>query len=358
MPPTLPFQFRGTATDLTAGLQQQGEEEIAKAKCLGEGGRWDEKNKVCIFPEDELGLPRFPRKDFFTQSFPEEDKGPSKAPGTLEGFTDVETGRTTGLTLPDGRTFLGLSRDEVAQISGAFQKRGLPEGLPRVGTAQEQVNRGFEAEQLRGQVGQFGQLPVSPTRLDFGEATTVGIINSIPRALSFAATGALAGGVVGGTAGAAAAPITGGLSIPAGAALGAVGGFIDGLTSSMISNLKSQRSDTTTAQQRVLDEGKQTMKDWATLAEADPANKAFYLAQYNKVASQIDQSYRQMKLDTNRDVCKFESAIPNLAEFEAFYAPGGDIDTLDQEMRNALLSPVSPEYKMLELAQRRGQIGI
>ena len=125
------------------------------------------------------------------------------------------------------------------------------------------------------------------------------------------------------------------------------------MASSMTSNLASQRRDTTTAQQRVLDEGKQTMKDWATLAEADPTNKAKYLAEYNKVSAQIDQAYRQMKLDTTRDVAKFETALPNLAEFEAFYAAGGERDTLDIEMRNALLTPSNVEYNVIELANRR-----
>jgi hypothetical protein len=60
-----------------------------------------------------------------------------------------------------------------------------------------------------------------------------------------------------------------------------------------------------------------------------------------------------MKLDTNRDVAKFETALPDLAEFEAFYSAGGERDTLDLDMQNALLSPVSAEYKILELAQRR-----
>ena len=93
-----------------------------------------------------------------------------------------------------------------------------------------------------------------------------------------------------------------------------------------------------------------------TIDVDDPANKAQYLAEYNKVSSQIDAAYRQMKLDTSRDAAKFETALPNLAEFESFYAEGGERDTLDIEMRNALLT-VSPEnYNMLELSNRRGAL--
>lgn len=318
--------------------QQRELEKKARADCLAQGGIWDDLTKSCKFP---------PKGN---------NQQPNQPPKVIspnpEVFTD-KSGRPSGVSI-GGRDFLGLSQDDVNEISQReLSKTQLPPGTAPVGTAQAQVNKAFQSQQLAGQVGQFGELPVSPTGLDFGEAATAGIVGSIPKALSLGVTGALAGGLVGGSAGAAGAPITGGLSIPAGAAIGAVGGFVSGVAGSMISNFKSQRTDTTTSQQRVLDEGKQTMKDWATMAEADPANKATYLTEYNKVAAQIDQAYRQMKLDTNRDVAKFETALPNLAEFEAFYAAGGERDTLDNDMRNALLMPSSAEYKMLELAQRR-----
>ena len=129
-----------------------------------------------------------------------------------------------------------------------------------------------------------------------------------------------------------------------------------GITGGMISDLKGQRADTTTAQQRILDEGKQTMKDWASWAEADPANKEKYLAEFNKVASQIHQAYRQMKLDTQQDLVKFETALPNLAEFEAFYAAGGERDELVNDMKVSLTAPANIDNTILQLAYRRGAL--
>ena len=266
-------------------------------------------------------------------------------PGTVETFSSSNTGRPSGVITPDGKVFLGLSPEDVATIAeGERQKVALPEGAAPVGTAQKQLRSAQEAQRLQGQVGQFGQLPVGDNPLlDFGEAARVGAVQGIPRTLTLLGGAAVAGAAIG----TAAAP-------GVGTVIGAAVGLIGGLASSMISNFKSQRSDTTTAQQRVLDEGKQTMKDWATLAEADPTNKAFYLSEYNKVSAQIDQAYRQMKYDTQRDVAKFETALPNLAEFEAFYSAGGERNALNIEMRNALLVPASPEYAMLELVNRRG----
>jgi len=163
-----------------------------------------------------------------------------------------------------------------------------------------------------------------------------------------------AAAVFGGAGGTAVAPGAGtAIGAGGGAIIGGAIGFIAGITGGMISNMKSQRTDTTTAQQRILDEGKQTMKDWATMAKADPANRMFYLSEYNKVSSQIHQAYRQMKLDTSQDLAKFETALPNLAEFEAFYSPGGERDALDIEMQSALQAVAPENYEMLELSYRR-----
>ena len=143
------------------------------------------------------------------------------------------------------------------------------------------------------------------------------------------------------------------MSIAAGAAIGAGVGFIARIVGGMQSNFKSQRTDTTTAQQRVLDEGKQTLMDWVTLARSDPANRMFYLSQFNKQLSQIEQAHRQMKLDTSRDLTKFETALPNLAEFDSFYSVGGERDALIEEMIIALKTLPPEGYDMLELTNRR-----
>lgn len=313
--------------------------------CIAKGGQWDGVNNKCVFPQSN--------KTSDNQKPVTED---IQKPGvtTPEVFMDPKTGRPSGIDLPGGKTFLGLNPDEVEAIADKETSRGkIPEGTLPVGTQAAQFRSAVEGQALQGQVGQFDQLGINPTGLDFKEAATQGIVGSIPRALSLAATGAGIGLVEGGLVGSIVPGAGTAAGAGAGAAIGAVSGFVAGISSSMISNFKSQRKDTINAQKRVLDEGKQTMKDWATLAEADPVNKQIYLSEYNKVAAQIDQAYRQMILDTNKDVAKFETALPDLAEFEAFYAAGGEKDTLDQEMRNSLLVPGSPEYKMLELANRR-----
>ena len=221
-------------------------------------------------------------------------------------------------------------------------------GSPSTEQLMQQQQAELQAQQLARQVGQFQQLGVEPTGLDVGQAATQGIVGAIPRALSFAATGAAAG-ALGGSAFA-------GVGAVPGAIIGAVGGFVSGITSSMISNFKSQRTDTINAQKRVLVEGKQNLNDWATLAAADPANRSLYIKNFNQQLALIDQAYRQMKLDTSRDVAKFETALPDLAEFEAFYMAQGERDYLVAKMYQSLGVMQDPDfsYQMQELATRRG----
>ena len=314
-------------------------------KCRARGGIWHSDRGVCVMPKDEDKEEE--KQSSGGGSFSEKSLG-KVTPTTPEITLDKE-GNQVGITLPDGRFFGGLSQDDVQQIAAAqLEKTTLPAGTTQVGTAQRAADVQAQGQQLAGQVGQGAELGVSPTGLDVGEAAIAGVVGAIPRALGLAATGA-AVGAAGGTA------IAPGVGTAAGAAIGAAAGFVSGLASSMIGNFKSQRTDTTTAQQRVLDEGKQTLKDWATLAKNDPANRASYLAEYNKQSSQINQAYRQMKLDTSRDFAKFETALPNLAEFESYYSAGGERDILDIEMRNALLTPVPEGYDLYELDYRRNK---
>ncbi len=304
-------------------------EEIQKKQCVQRGGRWDEKTKTCIMPQPQP-QPQSPEEKEPTKVL----SNPTNAPIVTDRF-----GNET-LQLQDQASI--EARRNARPIGGTSKEQLLAQDAARA-----------EGKQLAGQVGQFDQLGTSPTGLDFEQALRVGVVDAIPSAIKTAGQLAAGGAVLGGAIGTAAGPLGTGGGAVLGAAIGGATGFVSGLASSMKSDMAGQRRDTTTAQQRVLDEGKQTMNDWVTMAEGDPANRAQYLTEFNKVAAQIDQAYRQMKLDTSLDVARFETALPNLAEFEAFYAAGGERDVLTQDMRNALTT-VSPEnYRMIELANRR-----
>ena len=321
-----------------------------RRECKARGGIWDESTQTCLNVPIDQQLKDFSLDPTFLQPRPEKQESPKEPEvdiKTPEYFTDKK-GNITGITLSDGKTFLGLTPKEVKMMAQRDMEDKIPiEGLQPAGTAKRKITQQREAERLAGQIGQTGQLPISPTGLDVGESVTAGLINAIPRALGYGVTGGIAGAI----GGSAVAP---GIGTAGGAVIGAVGGFITGITSSMLSNFKSQRTDTTTAQQRVLDEGKQNLNDWATLAATDPANRAVYVSRFNQQLALIDQAYRQMKLDTSRDIAKFETALPNLAEFETFYSQQGEKDFLISKMKLSLGVQQDPEYiyQMAELKER------
>jgi hypothetical protein len=299
---------------------------------------------------------------------------PLKLPvGEGQGFVDITPTQTGGTGLgvrggaPSAQPTIEVAgievpipstiktEEQLAEFKRRLQMGGVRQGVLTAEQLAEQKALREQGLGLSGQVGELTEGVIEPTGFDFARSLTSSLVGAIPTALggaaglaalSFGLGGAKIGALGGGTAGGPAGALIG-------AAIGGIGGFITGVVSGMISDMKEQRREITQSQLRVLEEGKQTLQDWVTLAEQDPANRMFYLTKYNEVSSQIQQAYRIMKLDTQRDVFKFESAIPDLAEFEAFYAEGGERDRLDIEMQVALQQPKKSEYNLIELAYRR-----
>ena len=384
-----------TAVPALASKFPKQPEKTPKQKCEEKGGTWNELLQTCELKQIDFGQgtptstgPTTPREQIAREEAQRQqaqqrqaetearqkseaeaalDK-PIGAGITLDTLQEQPQGQPQGEEtttqgqgvnfLPNGTVDISFAGQTVnltrEEYETAFFRKGgqITEEIKLARQLNPQAQAGIQGQQLAGQVGQFGQLGVSPTGLNTAEGLTQGIVDSIPEALRLGTVGAGLGFAGGSVAGSAAGPIGSG----AGAAIGVTAGFIGGLARGMISSFKSQRRDTTTAQQRILDEGKQTMKDWSTMAKNDPTNKQFYLGQYNQVSAQIDQAYRQMKLDTSRDVGKFETALPNLAEFEAFYSLGGERDALNVEMENSLLTPGPLNYDLLELQNRRKNV--
>lgn len=281
----------------------------------------------------------------------EEPPEPKASLTSPEVFRD-QYGKITGVMLPNGKVFQGQEED-ILKIIEMNRATPLPAGTAPVGAAQARLNQQMESEQLAGQVGQIGQTSLSNASLfDYEQGIKQGIIQAIPSGIQMAVYGAglgLVGAKAGATIGTAITPGVGTI-------IGGVAGFAAGLGRSIISEAGAQRRDTISSQKSVLEEGKQAQRDLINLAKAYPARKEYYLAQYNKVGADILAAYRQMKYDVQRDAAKFEKAVPDLAEFEIFFAPGQERDNLNEEMKLALMTPSNPEYDLLELAWRKGMI--
>lgn len=95
----------------------------AQLNCEAKGGRWDEATQTCILPEPPV-----------TPAPTLDTKPPVVLPDVVEVGETVNAPKQTA-TLPDGRTFFGLSPDEIALLAQQEQGRALPEGTAPAGTA-------------------------------------------------------------------------------------------------------------------------------------------------------------------------------------------------------------------------------
>jgi len=329
---------QGSVTGAIPGvIKQEKNKRTPQQKCEEGGGFWDVQSQTCL---------RVPPKEQ-----PEADKKyadlktgkvttgmPTPAPkGALETFTSSETGRASGITTPGGKTYLGLSPDEVQKIATGEQERAArPLGTAPVGTAATQQR---QAQLLQEQAGQIGQLqpeawaPVQQAPIDWGQALTAGASN-VPSIVSRTAAGAAGGAVAGGALGL-------GIGAVPGAVVGGIGGFISAVWSGTASNIKSQQRGEIGASQDVLTNARTNMRQLAMLASQDPANAAEYIQAYNAQLSMVYKAQRQIKAETAGNLNKFmEDGRDILSDFELFLGPDGTAEIYGSKLRIALTSGV------------------
>lgn len=246
-----------------------------------------------------------------------------------------ETGRPSGISLADGRTFLGLNAEDVEKIAAGEQAK---KGGPATQAFEEQAQAQQQAEQqqqliqqnqaLTGQVGQAQALPQNElTQIDKGQAIGQGAIQ-----------GAIAGGVAGAAASfGVAAPIT----VP----LGVIAGFINGVRSS----INQQLGDSLSVSATNLNEREANLRNIIKAANVDPSNADQYLTAFNYQMSLINQDYGKLKRETDRKLNKFlgKDGTPQLAKYETFMQAGGSRDFLINKMQMAILAP-NPNQNLID----------
>ena len=317
-------------TEITAPLQEgfaRQQEEEAKQKeiedrrsCIARGGKWDKVTKTC-----DLDLKLAPTK--------EAQEPPKVTPSGPELFHDPETGKVTGVTLPDGRSFFGLNTDEIDDIINRDKaEKARATGLPSVGTAQAEADRAFRIQEQIAQIGQLGTLdPAIQADINISQAVTAGLARVIPGLAAGAAGGALVGGAA--TAGVAAIP---------GAIIGAGLGAVTGFTSGILSNIKEQQSGELRAAREELSTGLRSMRQLAMLASQDPSNADIYISQYNAALTRIYQSRRQTQAEVTGDLNAFmEDGREQLAAFDVFLQEDGLADIYGQKLAISLNSGVT-----------------
>jgi len=311
---TLPPQAT-QSTSLTYGQQDipKRKKLTDKEQCELDGGYWDAERKVClkVKPGDKL-------------------KEAPKVKPTVPEVGEIEGTAKQSVTLPDGRTFYGLNKEEVQQlVQGEAEQKARLEGTAPIGTAQQQAEEQFRLQQAVGQIGQVGELTeAEQAKINYSQALTAGTIGSAPNIVRNAAVGFAGGALVGGGV----TPL---------AVVTGVAGALSAIWSGVNANIKDQQKGELQAADIELTNARTNMRQLAMLASQDPSNADIYIAQYNQQLTRIHQARRQTKAEVTGDLNAWiEDGREQLADFDAFLQPGGIADVYGQKLEIALTKGV------------------
>src|SRR3990167_1894370 len=329
----LPYESRGTRTDIG---------NPKKLQCEAKGGIWDEASGTCIIQKVDYTKGIFnqppsqqPAKPLSTQEVMALPKGegtpigqttqqPNVKPTTPEIFVN-EKGVPGGIRLPDGRTFLGLSPDEVNEIAAREQaKTRLPEGTQLVGTAANAAQKQQRTQELL-QMAQQGLLTPEELRaiggadVDIGQALGAGGIAVAPGLLGGAITGAglgmLGSAAAGAGTGAAMGAAFGPLAIATGA-LGGLTGFIYGVRNS----IKGQQTNEFAKDQAALSRGRTYLKFLVADTNSNPNHADENIVLFYQTLNMIDAAHSKTYKDSQENLNKWISVdgTEKLAQFQIF----------------------------------------
>lgn len=305
-----------------ADAQVKAFEEAKKAECEAKGGTWDNATRTCKLPEPKLNTP--------------------------EVIRDEKTGEITGVTLPDGRQFLGISPKNVKSLISGFQgveelNKGLPIGTEEAGTTQNLINARARNQQLVNSI--------------IGEPllTEQDILNAVPQETGLenlqAGGAGVAGGVAGGFGGALLGAKIGGIGgtfvTPGiGTAIGAVGGAIVGLAGGAYTKISLDKRNDIKQAKKV---GTIAYTNFGQTTDALNAGKITRdqaIKRWNEDRISLYAARRNLQRDTSTDLNRFLSGgADELAQIEDYIR---DLETFKtQEFLTALENPNPKNIKYI-----------
>jgi len=267
------------------------------------------------------------------QSIVRGEMGPSKPPSIVEKevertggtYVSSKTGKPSGIELPRGRTFLGLSPQEVKEIK---QREDLMD-IPTIAEAAQAE----QIQKLAGGVGATGPIG-TPT------ADKISYEQAAKSALGLTAAGIAGGAVTGAAAGLLPAAATAGISVPLGAVIGGAVGGVSTFVAGFRGNIKAQRGDILSGESANIRKQEQNLLKIVmdTNQGGDPQRNLGY---FNEQLSIIDQNHANLKLQTTDSLSFWlgEDGHVELERYATFNTPGGMRDILIGQMQQALLTP-------------------
>ena len=245
-----------------------------------------------------------------------------------------DTGKVTGVKLPDGTTFMGSQKDirQIAETAsrklqapaGTIEATGVAQQQNELQRQQEQTQVGIQLAQQVGQPTAVAQQQVQPSEVDVKQLLGSAGGGVLPGAVTGAGASLLGAGGVAGTV--ALTPV-------------ALGALTVALTSAR-SNLKAQRQGEITAGGEALPDGVRNLRTFISGANANPALADTYLQQFNEQLDYIDLAESKLKLDAHSNVNKFVGVdgTPQLADFNRYRTEGLRANLILQ-MQVALATP-------------------
>ena len=334
-----------------------------KQNCLRRGGTWNEATQICtpagkapkpgilggiaalLSPEERERQKRDLAKqkrladdvaklDRPRPVRPQENVIPPTELEQPEVFRKQEgeetLGRQSGIKLPDGRTFLGLSPDDVAKIAGKeLEKETLPEGTALVGTQRIQeaeIRRKIALAKTIGVIDFATAQQIEEQGLNVRELVSAGFQNidlKIP-AVAIAA-------------GLSAAPATRGISALGG--LGIAGGsIINDFQKGVRANIKSQRSDLVSLKPRELKARKQAIQNFITVANMNPVEADDMVANMALEETLIRNDLNTLIHESESNLVFWGSdATLEIAAYDVFFE--SVLPSLQDRMNQAVLKP-------------------
>lgn len=301
--------------------------ESAKAKCIAQGGRWDEATQTCDLSKAVPYAPNELQTANKNVQQPQIQEIPKAniPKGNIEYAPITNEPNKFAVTNSEGNMFFGLNKEDLNKFAGQQeQKYATPQNAAPMGTAQNTLDTQVRNQQLM-QMAQQGLLTpqelqaVQGANIDVGQAVGAGGIGVLPGVLGGLGTAAGAtllgaaasGGMAGLTAGSFLGP---GALVTAG--LGAVAGFLF----AMRSNIKSQQSEEFAADKLALTTGQKYLRGLITDTNKNPQNAPENIALFYQTLNMIDAAHAKTWKDSQEDLNKFlgNDGTTELARFETF----------------------------------------
>ena len=286
------YSNNSEAVQQTLAKQQQEDIERKRIECIQKGGEWDDINKTCSLDIKVTPPP-------VEQAQPEEA---TEAKLTAPEFIVGEDGKPKGLTMPDGRTLLGLSPEEARDLYKNYtQKRALPEGAELAGTAQRELDKKLQAQQILSQLGQV--TGVSQQELQ-GLIDKYGLDKQLQEGFAGAfregTTRAVTRGITYGGAALGATAVSGGAAAPT-IPFAIAGGVISGYWSAIRGAKKAEFSEDVSNAMAEFTQLRRGISNTATMATSGYVNPSEAVELYNAQLSRMLEIEAQIKYlqDTN-----------------------------------------------------------